>query len=303
MGALADKCAVGQALTAQGGHLGHADGGAVGKHDNRFGDGLVGCFKGLQLEGRQRRVVVAPHPTLEARVACLEPSAGQHAAQDELEVVEHAAAIVAQVDDDTLELAAGMELLHLVIPRLPCLLHAQGKKLCDGIFLAEQLLQILVNDIGREIETVEIEVGNILLEEGILHGNAKVTRIRGMGIGLLIVQDLVARAAKRSREIGTQVVRGILRSLIVVALLLARPTGTGRNESTREMVLHLSHEMAIVQGCQSLIEQFAEFVVSDVVTFVEGLVLRQELVIDGIPVNPLATFIVPDTIVLVEGFP
>ena len=47
MGGLADKCAVGQTLTAQGGHLGHADGGAVGKHDNRFGDGLVGCFKGL----------------------------------------------------------------------------------------------------------------------------------------------------------------------------------------------------------------------------------------------------------------
>ena len=104
-----------------------------------------------------------------------------------------------------------------------------------------------------------------------------------MGIGLLVVQDLVARAAKRSREIGTQVVRGILRSLIVVALLLARPTGTGRNESTREMVLHLSHEMAIVQRCQSLIEQFAELLVRDVVTFVEGLVLRQELIVAHSP--------------------
>ena len=51
MGALADEQAVGQLLTTQGGHLRHADGAAVAEHDNRFGDDLVVCLKGLYLEG------------------------------------------------------------------------------------------------------------------------------------------------------------------------------------------------------------------------------------------------------------
>ena len=133
MGALADEQAVGQLLTTQGGHLRHADGAAVAEHDNRFGDDLVVCLKGLHLEGRQRRVVVAPYPTLEARVACLEISAGQHASQHVLEVVEHATAIVAHVNDNALELAAGMEFLYLVEPRLPCLTHRQGELLGGSI--------------------------------------------------------------------------------------------------------------------------------------------------------------------------
>ena len=125
----------------------------------------------------------------------------------------------------------------------------------------------------------------------------------GLGIGLLVFQNLVASAAIRSREIGAQVVRGIQPSLIVIAFFGARVTGNNQNGATRLVVFHLSGKVAIVQGCQSSFEQFLEFVICDVVTLVEGLVLRQELIVDGIPINPLATFVVPDTIVLVEGFP
>ena len=86
-------------------------------------------------------------------------------------------------------------------------------------------------------------------------------------------------------------------------MLCTRDAGTDNDEMTRLVILHLCDKVAVVQGCHGFFKQFREFVICDVFTFVESFVLGQELVINSIPVKSQATLIVPNSIVLVEGFP